>query len=89
MLSIASGCLPPPVVFARRAIRGEERIGEAGRIDRFGSRAKERALEAMLLLASANEFTRDCGPKENEELREWRGLELEGEEKPPTPDCAA
>lgn len=35
----------------------------------------------MLVLASTIELTRDCGPKENDELIEWRGRELEGDGK--------
>lgn len=54
-------------------------------MDLFGSSANERALDAMLLLASTYELTSDCGPKEKDELREWRGLELDGEENPPVP----
>lgn len=82
---MASGCRLLPVVFALRVTRGEDRSGEAGRIDLLGSNAYERALDAMLLLASTYELTRDCGPKEKDELKEWRGRELEGDENPPIP----
>ncbi len=77
MVSFASGCLLP-VVLALRDIRGEERRGEVCIIDLLGSK-KDLWLEAPLVFASAREFMSGCGPKENEELKERRGREPDGD----------
>src|SRR5579863_7316592 len=64
VLSLARGCLPRlPLV--RRWARGDDRRGEEGRTDRFGSRARGCGWDG---LAPTKELTRDCGPKEKEEL---------------------
>lgn len=67
MVSFASGCLPADAL-GLRGSAGEDLKGEAGRIERFGSSAKERGLDAVLLwFPSASELSRDCGPNENDE----------------------
>lgn len=78
MLSFASGCRAVEVLVLRGR-RGDDRRGETGKIDLFGSSAKDRRLDAVLVLASASEFTRDCGPNEKEVLIECRGREPEGD----------
>lgn len=77
MWSLASGWRVD-VLFLRDT-RGEDRRGEAGRIDLLGSSAKERAFDATLLCASTRESTRDLGPKEKDELIEWRERDPEGD----------
>jgi len=68
VLSLARGCLPMlPLV--RRWARGDDRKGEDGRIDRFGSRARGCG---WVGLAPTKELTRDCGPKEKDELMDAR-----------------
>ena len=80
MWSFARGCRAIEALI-RRGKRGEERNGVAGRIDRFGSRAYGRGLDAMLRFAPVSESTSDCGPKEKVEPIECRGRELDGEGK--------
>lgn len=54
---------------ARRLARGDDRKGDDGRTERFGSRAKGCGSDG---LAPTKELTRDCGPKEKEELIDAR-----------------
>lgn len=79
-MSFANGCrLAEPLT--RRGNRGDEQKGEDGKIDLFGSRAKDRGSEAALWFASVNALTSDCGPKEKEEPIECLGRELDGDGK--------
>jgi hypothetical protein len=65
--------------FALRWRRGEDRSGEAGRTDRFGSSANEFGPETVLEFASRYESTRCCGPKENEDPIDPRWRETVGD----------
>ena len=62
-----------------RGRAGDDRKGEAGRIDRFGSSANGIGFDIIWLeFPSVRESTSDCGPNEKEEPIEWRGRELDG-----------
>ncbi len=78
MLSLASGWRVAEA-FGRRGSRGDDRKGDAGRIDLLGSKANDLRLDVTLWFVLAREFTRDSGPNENDELIECLGRELEGE----------
>ncbi len=78
VVSFARGCRLVDAL-GRRGRRGDDRKGDAGNIELFGSRANDLACEVALRLASVIELTSDWGPKENDEPMECRGRELDGE----------
>jgi len=56
-------------------------MGDDGRTERFGSSARVWGWDVDDEFASMKELTRDCGPKENDELMEflrWRELDGDG-----------
>jgi hypothetical protein len=55
----------------RRGARGDDRKGEDGRTERFGSRARGCGCEGF---APTKELTKDCGPKDKEEFMDAREL---------------
>ena len=65
--------------FARRGNCGDERKGDAGSMDLFGSNANERASDVPVRLASVIELSRDCGPNEKDDPIECLGRELDGD----------
>jgi hypothetical protein len=70
VVSFASGCLPADAL-TLRGTAGDERNGEEGRIDRFGSSAKDVGFDAAVVCwPSVSALSSDCGPKENEEPME-------------------
>lgn len=77
-MSFARGCLAEPPSLVRLCRRGDDRSGEAGRIDRLGSSAKEFVWDPILEFVSCREFTSAFGPNEKDEPIEPRFLEGEG-----------
>lgn len=79
LVSLAKGCLLA-LSLTRRRPCGDPRRGDVVRIDRFGSRLSGSGPSAVEEFASSKELTRDCGPKENDELMDERGWrEWDGE----------